>query len=106
MAQALLSLKPSGLDLDIFPLEHKDLFYAACVEASIARWGVIPDVQAESPARPLPAPSYYALRELAAIWGVSPAELMLEAEKRGLGLRTDIVLNSEEANRLGSGQTS
>lgn len=106
MVQAILSLKPSGIDLDVFPLEHKDLFYAACVEATIARWGVVPDVQAESPARPLPPPSYYVLRELAAIWGVSPAELMLEAEELGVGLRTDIVLNSEEAIRLGSGQTS
>jgi metallo-beta-lactamase family protein len=106
MANEVLSRSPSGNDADAFPLEHKDLFYAACVEATIARWGVVPVVQSEPPARPLPSPSYYVLRELASIWGVSPAELMLEAENLGLGLRTDIVLNSEEANRLGSGQTS
>jgi Cft2 family RNA processing exonuclease len=102
MANEVLSLSPDGEDADAFPLEHKDLFYAACVEATIVRWGVVPVVQSEPPARPLPAPSYYVLRELAAIWGVSPASLLLEAEELGLGLRTDILLNSEEATRLGS----
>ena len=102
MANEVLSRSPNGNDADAFPLEHKDLFYAACVEATIARWGVVPVVQSDPPARPLASPSYYVLRELASIWGVSPAELMLEAEELGLGLRTDIVLNAQEALRLGS----
>jgi hypothetical protein len=87
-------------------LEHKDLFYAACVEASEARWAAVPPVKSEPPARPLPEPSCHALRELAALWGVSPATLMLEAEALGLGLRAEIVLTQEEAARLGSGPTA
>lgn len=85
-----------------FPLEHKDLFYAACVEASDAGWGGVPVVAAEPPARPLPAPSHHVLRELAAIWGVSPAALLLEAEGLGLDLRAEVVLDTPSALRLTS----
>ena len=106
MAQTILSSSPTGAEGDVFPLEHKDLFYAACVEASEARWAAVPPVKSEPPARPLPEPSCHALRELAALWGVSPATLMLEAEALGLGLRAEIVLTQEEAARLGSGPTA
>jgi len=102
MAHAILSQAPAGADGDVFPLEHKDLFYAACVEATLVGWAEVPVVLSEPPARPLPAPSHYVLRELAAIWGVSPAALLLEAEELGLDLRSDVLLNVEEAKRLGS----
>ena len=100
MANEVLSLSPSGKDADAFPLEHKDLFYAACVEATIARWGVVPVVQSEPPARPLPSPSYYVLRELAAIWAVTPASLLLESEGFGQELRTEVVLTVDQASQL------
>lgn len=100
MAAAILAQQPTGADQDAFPLEHKDLFIAGCYEASDAGWATVPAVAAEPPARPLPAPSYHALRELAAIWGLSPAALMLEAEALGLGWRTDVVLTSSEAQQL------
>jgi hypothetical protein len=105
MAHAILSQAPAGSDGDVFPLDHKDLFYAACVEATLVGWGEVPVVLSEPPARPLPAPSYYVLRELAAIWGVSPASLMLEAEELGLGLSAEVMLSSEQAYRLSSKET-
>jgi hypothetical protein len=100
MAHDILSQSPSGAEADLFPLAHKDLFYAACVEATIARWGVVPVVQSEPPARPLPSPSYYVLRELAAIWGVSPASLLLESEGFGQELRTEMMLTVDQASQL------
>lgn len=105
MAHVILSQAPAGAEGDVFPLEHKDLFYAACVEANLAGWAEVPVVLSEPPARPLPAPSYYVLRELAAIWGVSPASLMLEAEELGLGLSAEVMLSSEQAYRLSSKET-
>jgi hypothetical protein len=100
MAIEILSLKPSGGDDDVFPLGHKDLFIAACYEASDAEWKRVPVVATEAPARPLPAPSYHVLRELASIWGLTPAELLLEAENLGIVLRSDVVLSDPEAKLL------
>lgn len=105
MARAILAASPAGDEGDTFPLEHKDLFYAACVEASEARWTLVPSVKSEPPARPLPVPSYHVLRELAALWGVSPATLMLEAEGLGLELRADVVVAAVDAAKLGSKET-
>jgi metallo-beta-lactamase family protein len=100
MAAEILSMSPAGGDEAEFPLERKELFYAACVEASDARWGEVPSLRSEQPARPLPAPSCYSLRDLAAYWGLSPASLLLEAEALGLDLRSDIILGTEAAGRL------
>ncbi len=100
MAIEILSLKPTGVADDVFPLGHKDLFIAACYEASDAQWKRVPVVATEAPARLLPAPSYHVLRELASIWGLTPAELLLEAENLGIVLRSDVVLSDPEAKLL------
>ncbi len=93
MVQAILASSPTGADADPFPLDQKDLFYAACVEASEAGWRQVPAVVAEAPARPLPAPAWHVLRELAAAWGVTPAALMQEAEGLGLDLGAEVVVD-------------
>ncbi len=100
MARAILAQPTDDSAEGEFPLEHKDLFYAACVEASDGGWGVVPVVVSEPPARPLPAPSHHVLRELAAIWGVTPATLLLEAEGMGLDLRAEVVLDASSAVKL------
>jgi hypothetical protein len=40
------------------------------------------------------------LRELAAIWGVSPASLLLESEGFGQELRTEMMLTVDQASQL------
>jgi metallo-beta-lactamase family protein len=103
MAEAILAHSPAGQGQDVFPLEYKDLFHAACIEAAAARWAAVPVVRSEAPARPLPAPSYHVLRELASVWGLSPEALVLEAEHLGIELRSDTVLTVGQAARLSSG---
>jgi Cft2 family RNA processing exonuclease len=105
MVQAILASSPTGADADSFPFDQKDLFYAACVEASEAGWRQVPAVVAEAPARPLPDPAWHVLRELATAWGVTPAALMLEAEDLGLALRAEVVVDVAGVVRLAAPRT-
>jgi len=100
MAKSILKNLATGLDSDLFPIEHKNLFVAACVEASAGKWPRnVPRVTI-LPARVLPSPSFYSLNELASKWGVSPAQLLIEAESLGIKILPQVALTSDDAVRL------
>ena len=100
MAKSILQNSSTGLDSDLFPVEHKNLFIAACVEASANKWPKnVPRVTI-LPARILPSPSFYSLNELASRWGVTPAQLLIEAERLGIKLLPQVAVTFDDAERL------
>ena len=100
MAKNILSNSATGLDSDLFPIEHKNLFIAACIEASANKWPKkVPQVTI-LPARILPSPSFYTLNELASKWGVSSAQLLIEAESLGIQLLPQVVVTADDAEKL------
>ena len=89
----------------VFPLEQKDLFYAACVEFSNNGWKGDPAIKSEPPARQLPAPSYYTVQELSESWSCSSGHLLAEAVKLDLPIRAEVVVSVHDAQKLSASKT-
>jgi metallo-beta-lactamase family protein len=100
MAKSVLKNSTKGIDSDLFPIEHKKLFFAACVEASEAKWPAsIPHVTI-LPTRILTSPSFYSLNDLAIKWCISPTQLLMEAESLGIQLLPQVVVTAADAEKL------